>query len=47
MAKRFIKDKRSSKILLVSDNARYMPILTDEHSLKIAGIVRSIIKRGL
>lgn len=47
MVKRFVKDKRSGKILLVSDNARYMPIITDENSLKIAGIVRSIIKRGL
>lgn len=47
MVKRFVKDKRSGKILLVSDNTRYTPIITDENSLKIAGIVRTIIKRGL
>lgn len=47
MVKRFVKDKRSGKILLVSDNIRYAPIIADKDSLKIEGIVRSILKRGL
>ena len=47
MVKRFVKDKRSGKILLVSDNIRYAPIIADKDSLKIEGIVRSVLKRGL
>ncbi len=47
MVKRFMPDKRSGNILLVSDNRSYAPIIADKDSLKIEGIVRSIIKRGV
>ena len=47
MIKRFVPDKRSGNILLVSDNKHYAPIIADKDSFKIAGIVRSILKRGL
>ena len=47
MVKRFVKDGRSGNILLVSDNRKYAPIIADKNSLKIDGIVRSVLKRGI
>ena len=47
MIKRFVPDKRSGNVLLVSDNKHYAPIIADKESFKIAGIVRSVLKRGL
>lgn len=47
MVKRFVCDKNSGNILLVSDNMSYTPIVADKDSLKIEGIVRSILKRDI
>jgi len=46
LVKRFILDK-AGNVLLISDNTAYAPIVADKDSLKIDGIVRSILKRDL
>ena len=46
LVKRFIKDA-AGNVLLVSDNTSYSPIVADKDSLKIEGIVRSILKREI
>jgi repressor LexA len=46
LVKRFLPDGNGN-VLLVSDNASYAPIVADKDSLKIDGIVRSVLKRDL
>ncbi|MDR0952720.1 MAG: MarR family transcriptional regulator [Elusimicrobiota bacterium] len=46
LVKRFVLDT-TGNVLLVSDNTAYAPIVADKDSLKIDGIVRSILKRGI
>jgi len=46
LVKRFVLDK-AGNVLLVSDNTAYAPIVGDRDSLKIDGIVRSVLKRDL
>jgi repressor LexA len=46
LVKRFVKDTQGN-VLLVSDNTAYAPIVADKDSLKIEGIVRSILKREI
>lgn len=46
LVKRFVMDN-AGNVLLVSDNTAYAPIVADRDSLKIDGIVRSVLKRDL
>jgi repressor LexA len=46
LVKRFVTDK-AGNVLLVSDNAAYAPIVADKDSLRVEGIVRSVLKRDL